>query len=44
MHGPMNVKFNFNFDVFYMFRTKGFIFRKTAVYTVTMWYVLHASV
>ena len=31
-----------NFDVFYMFRTRGFIFRKTAVYTVMVWYVLHA--
>jgi hypothetical protein len=24
----------FNFDVFYTFRTRGFIFRKTVVYTV----------
>ena len=31
-----------NFDVFYIFRTRGFIFRKTAVYTVMVWYVLHA--
>jgi len=35
--------FNF-FYVYYMFRTTGFVFRKTAVYTVAIWYVLHASV
>jgi hypothetical protein len=28
----------FNFDVFYMFRIWGFIFRKTAVYAVMLWY------
>jgi len=28
----------FNFDVFFMFRTVGFICRKTAVYTVTVQY------
>jgi hypothetical protein len=32
------------FFVFYMFRTKLFIFRKTAVYTVMVWYVVHAAV
>ena len=25
------------FDVFYMFRTRGFIFRKTVVYAVMVW-------
>jgi len=33
-----------NFDVFYMFRNQGFIFRKTVVYTIMVWYVLYASV
>jgi len=33
-----------NYDVFYMFRPRGFIFRKTVGYTVMVWYVLHASV
>ena len=33
----------FNFDVFYMFRTRGFIFRKTVVSAVMAWYVLHAK-
>jgi hypothetical protein len=32
-----------NFDVFYMFPIGGFIFRKTAAYAVTVWYVLNAS-
>jgi len=32
------------YDVFYMFPTPGFIFRKTVVYTVMVQYVLHASV
>jgi len=32
------------FYVFYMFRTPGFIFRKTVVYTVMVRYALHASV
>jgi len=32
----------FTFDAFYMFRTQGFIFRKTVVYAVMVWYVLHA--
>jgi len=27
-----------------MFLTRGFIFMKMAVYTVIVWYVLHASV
>jgi len=34
----------FNFDVFYMFPIGGFIFRKTAVYPVMVWHVLHALV
>ena len=34
----------FNFGVFYMFRVRRFIFRKTIVYTVMVWYVLHVSV
>jgi len=34
----------FNFDVFYMFRTQGFIFRKTVVCTFMVWYYLHAPV
>ena len=34
----------FNFlNVFYMFWTRVFISKKTAVYTVRLWYVLHAS-
>jgi len=32
----------FTFDVLYMFRTREFIFRKTVVYAVMVWYVLHA--
>jgi hypothetical protein len=32
--------FNY-FDVFYMFRTPGFIFRKKVVYTVMVRYVSH---
>jgi len=32
------------FDVFYVFRTREFIFRKTVLYTVIVRYVLHASV
>jgi len=32
------------YDVFYMFRTRGFIFRKTVVCTGMVYYVLHASV
>ena len=32
------------FDVFYVFRAGEFTFRKTAVYTVMVQYVLHASV
>jgi len=28
----------FNLDVFYMFRTLGFFFRDTVVYTVVVWY------
>jgi hypothetical protein len=35
---------SFNFDVFYMFRNRGFIFRETVVYTVMVHCVLHASV
>lgn len=31
-------------DVFYLFRTREFIFRKKVLYTVLVWYVLHASV
>ena len=42
----------FNFYVFYVFRARGFIFRKTVVYAVIIWYfymryymvLLHASV
>jgi len=34
----------FNFYVFYTFLTRGFIFSKTVVYTVKVWYVLHASI
>jgi len=34
----------FNFGVFYMFRIRGFIVRKTVVYTVMLWYVSHVSV
>jgi len=26
-----------------MFRTRRFIFRKTVGYTVTVWYIIHAS-
>jgi len=29
------------FYVFYMFRTGGYIFKKTVVYTGTVWYVVH---
>ena len=37
--------FNFwFFDVFYMFRTRGFVFRKAVVCTVKVWYVLHAEI
>jgi hypothetical protein len=32
------------FDVLHMFRIRGSIFMKKAVYTVMVWYVLHASV
>jgi hypothetical protein len=32
------------YDVFYMFRTLGFIFTKTVVYTSMVRYVLHAPV
>jgi len=32
------------FDVFCMFRTPGFIFKKTSVYAAMAWYVLHSSV
>jgi len=28
------------FDVFYMFRTRGFIYRKAVVYTVMVWYII----
>jgi len=35
---------NFNSDVFYMFRTRGFIFRETVVYAVMVWYLLHAAI
>jgi len=28
------------FDVFYMFRTRGFIYRKTVVYAVMVWYII----
>ena len=34
----------FNFGVFYMFRIRGFIVRKTVVYAVMVWYVVHVSV
>jgi len=34
----------FTFDVFYMFQTQGFIFRKMDVYAVMVCYVLCASV
>jgi len=34
----------FNFGVFHMFRTQGFISTKTAVYTVMVLYILHESV
>jgi hypothetical protein len=41
----VNKYFNFYyFDVFYMFRSRGFIFRKMVVYTVMVRNVLHASV
>ena len=33
----------FNFDVFYIFRTRGFTFRKTVGYIVMVWYVLHTG-
>jgi len=33
----------FNFDVFYMFRTRGDILRKTVVYAVMVWDVLRES-
>jgi hypothetical protein len=29
----------FNFDVVYMFLIRGFIFRKTVVYEIMVWYV-----
>ena len=29
-----------NFYVFYMFRTRWFVFRKTVVYTVMVWYIV----
>jgi hypothetical protein len=35
---------NLIFDAFYMFRTRGFIFRKTVVYTVAVRYILYVSV
>jgi hypothetical protein len=34
----------FNFDVFYVFRARELILRKTAVNAVIVWYVLDASV
>jgi hypothetical protein len=39
----LNQYFNFFLicDVFYMFRTRGFIFREKVVYTVMAQYVLH---
>jgi len=30
--------------VFYMFRTRGFLFRKTVVHAGTLWYVVHAKI
>jgi len=33
-----------NFDVFYMFRTREFISRKTVLYAFMVWYISHASV
>jgi hypothetical protein len=33
----------FNFDVFYIFRTRGFISRKAVGYRVMVWYVLHTG-
>jgi len=33
-----------NFGVCYMFRSRGFIFIKTVVYAVMVWYALHSSV
>jgi hypothetical protein len=33
-----------NFDVFCMFRTRGFIFKKAVVYTGIVWYVLQSAV
>jgi hypothetical protein len=35
------LRFNF-LDVFYMFQIQGLNFGRTAVYTVTVWYVLCA--
>jgi len=34
----------FIFDIFYLFRNRGYIFKKTVVYTVMVWYALHATV
>jgi len=34
----------FNVDVFSIFQTQRFIFRKMVVYAVMVWYVMHASV
>ena len=43
LHFYISIKF-FNFVDVYMYRTQGFIFRKTVAYTVTVRYVLHESV
>ena len=40
----MKIILNFNFDVFYMFRIRGLIFKKMVVYILMVRYVLHASV
>jgi hypothetical protein len=40
MHISLSIIVIFNFDVFYMFRTQGSIFRKAVVHTVMARYVL----